>query len=123
MRTSSDSVPIVLTPAAFVLMLLGQTSYERLLDAWMVKYLEPWIGATAAPVAERCLAVAVADSASLYIVGGLYFYLRRNLAAQSGPLPRGSSRQTVRIPARRDVWLYDAICRIFLGRRDRIRLQ
>jgi hypothetical protein len=28
-----------------------------------------------------------------------------------------------RIPAQRDVWLYDAICRIFLGRWDRIRLQ
>jgi hypothetical protein len=95
MRTSSDSFPIVVTLAAFVLMFLAQTSYERLVDAWMAQHLEPWIGATAAQVAERFLAVAIAGSASLYIVGGLYFYLRRNLAAQSGPIQHGSSRQTV----------------------------
>jgi hypothetical protein len=115
MRTSSDSFPIVLTLAAFVLMFLGQSTYERLLDAWIVGQLAPWLGVTQAEVAERISAVAVAGAVSLYVTGGLYFYLRRQFARQSARTPQ--------ISMQRDVWLYDAICRIFLGRWDQISLK
>jgi hypothetical protein len=110
MRTSSDRLPIVLTLTAFVLMFLGQSSYQRLLEAWMVEQLEPWLGAAQAQVAERFSAVAVAGALSLYVTGGLYLRLRREFAGRS------------QMPAQRDAWLYDAICRIFLGRWEHIPL-
>jgi hypothetical protein len=59
MRTSSDRFPIVLTLAAFVLMFLGQASYERLVDALIVGRLAPWLSAAEAQVVERFSAVAV----------------------------------------------------------------
>ena len=120
MRTSSDSFPIVLALAAFVLMFLGQSTYERLVDAWIVGQLEPWLGGTRAEVVERLSAVAVAGAISLYVTGGLYFYLRREFAGQSARMSDGSIKQPSPIHARRDVWLYDAICRIFLGGWDQI---
>jgi hypothetical protein len=123
MRTSSDSVPVVLTLSAFVLMFLGQSGYERLVDALIVRELAPWLGATAAEVIERFSAVALAAAMSLYVVAALYFYLKREFARQSAPTPNGSIKPAAPIPAQRDVWLYEAICRIFLGRWDRIALQ
>src|ERR1700736_723876 len=97
MRTSSDSFPIVLTLAAFVLMFLGQSTYERLLDAWIVGQLAPWLCVTQAEAAVRLSAVAVAGGAFLYVTEGLYFYLRRQFARQSARTPQ--------ISMQRDVWL------------------
>src|ERR1700722_12296850 len=87
MRTSSDSFPIVLTLVAFVLMFLGQSTFERLFDAWIAGELEPWLGEAPAQVIERLSAVAVAGAISLYVTGGLYFHLRREFAGQSAPSP------------------------------------
>jgi hypothetical protein len=122
-RRSSDSFPIILTLAAFVLMFLGQASYERLADGWMAQRLEPWLGAPAAELIERFFTVALAGAGALYVVGGLYFYARREFAAPSRPTPDRSRPTAAAARAQRDVWLYDAICRIFLGRWEPIPLQ
>jgi hypothetical protein len=121
MRTSSDSFPIVLALAAFVLMFLGLSGYEMLVEGWVARQIAPWLGGIEAEVAERLAAVAVAGAVSLYVTGGLYFYVRRELARQSAQAAHGPTRQPA--PPRRDVWLYDAICRIFLGRWDPIALK
>jgi hypothetical protein len=121
MRTSSDSFPIVLALAAFVLMFLGLSGYEMLVEGWVAPQIAPWLGGIEAEVVERLAAVAVAGAVSLYVTGGLYFYLRRELARQSAQGANGPTRPPA--PPRRDVWLYDAICRIFLGRWDLIALQ
>jgi hypothetical protein len=76
MRTS-DSFPVVLALAAFVLMFLGQSTYERLLDAWIVGHVAPRFGGIAAEVLERLSAVAVAAAFAIYVTGGLYVHLRR----------------------------------------------
>jgi hypothetical protein len=123
MRTSSDSFPIVLALAAFVLMFLGQSTYEMLVEGWVAQQIAPWLGGIEAEVVERLSAVAVAGAVSLYVTGGLYFYLRREFARQSTRTASGSTRQPAPTPPRRDVWLYDAICRIFLGRWDPIALK
>jgi hypothetical protein len=123
MRTSSDSFPIVLALAAFVLMFLGQSGYERLVDAWLMGQLEPWLGAAQAQVAERFSAVVVAGAVALYVTGGLYLHLRREFARQAARIQDGTAKPARQLPARRDVWLHDAICRIFLGRWDQIRLK
>ncbi len=123
MRTSSDSFPIVLTLAAFVLMFLGQSGYESLVDALIVRELEPWLDATQAEMVERFSAVAVAGALSLCVIGLLYCYLRREFARQSGRASNGSIKQAAPMRVRRDVWLYDAVCRIFLGRWDPIALK
>jgi hypothetical protein len=123
MRTSSDSFPIILTLTAFVLMFLGQSAYERLVDAWVAEQLEPWLGATAAEVAERFSAVAVAGIVSVGITAGLYCYLRREFVRQFERMSQGSITHAPWGRAQRDVWLYDAICRIFLGSWDRISLR
>jgi hypothetical protein len=123
MRTSSDSFPIVLALAAFVLMFLGQSTYERLVDAWIAPQLAPWLGGMEAQLVERLSAVAVAGAVSLYVTGGLYFYLRRQFARQSARTANGSIKQLARIAPQRDVWLYDAICRIFLGHWNQIALK
>ena len=123
MRTSSDSFPIVLALTAFVLMFLGQAGYENLIGALIVRQLAPALGATAAELVERFSAVAVAGALALYVVAGLYFYLRRQLTEQ---LAQPSNRAEALAPQhrpQRDVWLYDAICRIFLGRWDTIELK
>ena len=117
MRTS-DSFPVVLALAAFVLMFLGQSSYERLLDAWVVGHVAPRFGGIAAELLERLSAVAVAAAFALCVTGGLYFHLRREFAGAMGSISPAAP-----IRAQRDVWLYDAICRIFLGRWDPIALQ
>jgi hypothetical protein len=126
MRTSSDSFPVILVLAAFVLMFLGQSTYEWLVGAWMVQQLGPWLGVTQAEAAERLTAVAIAGVVSLYVTAGLYFYLRREIAGQFERMSNGSSRSgkpPPPIPARRDVWLYDAICRIFSGHWDQVALK
>ena len=123
MRTSSDSFPFVLALAAFVLMFLGQATYERLLDALIVEQVEPWFGGIAAEVIERLSAVAVAGALALYVTGGLYFHLRREFARRSARMADGSVKPAAPTRAQRDVWLYDAICRIFLGRWDPIALK
>jgi hypothetical protein len=123
MRKSSDSFPIILALAAFVLMFLGQSTYERLLDAWIVEQLEPWLGTTEAEMVERFSALTIAGAISLYVIGGLYFYLRREFAGQLARSSNGSIRQNSQTRAQRDVWLYDAICRIFLGRWEQFHLK
>jgi hypothetical protein len=123
MRTSSDSFPIVVALAAFVLMFLGQAAYERLVEAWILGQLAPWLGATEAEVVERFSAMAVAGTASLYVTGGLYFYLRREFDRQLAQTATGSIKLLSQMQARRDVWLYDAICRIFVGRWELIALK
>jgi len=123
MRTSSDSFPIVLALAAFVLMFLGLSGYEMLVEGWVAQQIAPWLGGIEAEVVERLAAVAVAGAVALYVTGGLYFYLRRELARQSAQAANGPTRPPAPTPPRRDVWLYDAICRIFLGRWDLIALQ
>jgi len=122
MRTS-DSFPVGLALTAFVLMFLGQSTYERLLAAWIVGHVAPRFGGIAAEVVERFSAVAVAGALALYVTGGLYFHLRREFAAQSAAKSNGSIDPAAPIRAQRDVWLYDAICRIFLGRWDPIALK
>jgi hypothetical protein len=123
MRTSSDSFAIVLALAAFVLMFLGQAAYERLVEAWILEQLAPWLGTTEAEVVERFSAMAVAGTVSLYVTGGLYFYLRREFNRQFAQTATGSIKLPSQIQARRDVWLYDAICRIFVGRWELIALK
>jgi hypothetical protein len=123
MRRSSDSFPIVLALAAFVLMFLGQASYQRLADGWMAQRLEPWVDPAAAELIERFFTVAVAGIVAFSIIGGLYFHLRRQFAASSRRGPEPTRQPAARTNAQRDVWLYDAICRIFLGRWDPIPLQ
>ena len=71
MRTSSDSVPIVLILTAFVLMFIGEASYERLAEAWLLARIEPWLGAGAAEVVERFAALAVTGAISLYVTAAL----------------------------------------------------
>jgi hypothetical protein len=135
MRTSSDSFPIVLALAAFVLMFLGQSTYQMLVEGWLVRQVTPWLGGIEAQVVERLTAVAVAGTLSLYVTGALYFYLRREFARQFAP-PAGASRagdppepadastaRRARVEPQRDVWLHDAICRIFLGRWEPIALK
>jgi hypothetical protein len=121
MRTSSDGFPIVLALAAFVLMFLGQSTYEMLVEGWVAQQIAPWLGGLGAEVVQRLAAVAVAGAVSLYVTGGLYCYLRRQFARQAAHMANGSTRPQV--PPRRDVWLYDAICRIFLGRWDLIAMK
>jgi hypothetical protein len=123
MRASSDGFPIALALAAFVLMFLGQSTYEMLVEGWVAQHLAPWLGGIAAEVVERLAAVAVAATLSLYVTAALYFYLRREFARQAARTAKGSGQQPLPIRPRRDVWLYEAICRIFLGRWDRIALK
>jgi hypothetical protein len=123
MRTTSDSFPIVVALSAFVLMFLGQSTYEMLVEGWLVQQIAPWLGGLEAEVVERLSAVALAGAGSLYVTGGLYFYLRRQLARQSTETTKGSARRPSGMQPRRDVWLYDAVCRIFLGRWDLIALK
>jgi hypothetical protein len=104
-------------------MFLGQASYERLADGWMAQGPEPQLGAAAAALVERFFTVALAGAIALYVVGGLYFYLRCAFAAPSRPAPEQPRRQAAGTGAQRDVWLYDAICRIFLGKWEPIPLQ
>ena len=119
MRTSSDSVPIVLILTAFVLMFIGEASYERLAEAWLLAHIEPWLGAGAARLVERFAALAVAGAISLYVTAALYLHLRRQFAGEAAQLAHRSAAR----PPQRDVWLYDAICRIFLGRWEAISLR
>jgi hypothetical protein len=128
MRTSSDSFPIVLALVAFVLMFLGQSTYQMLVEGWLVRQVTPWLGGMEAQVVERLSAVAVAGTLALYVIGALYFHLRREFARQLAP-PAGaqpahaSAARRPPVEPRRDVWLHDAICRIFLGRWDPIALK
>jgi hypothetical protein len=118
-RTSPDSVPIVLILSAFVLMFVGETTYERLAEAFILERIKPWLGAGAAQVVERFFALAVAGALSLGVIAALYLHLRRQFArAAAQPANRSPPRRP-----QRDVWPYDAICRIFLGRWEAIALK
>ena len=99
MRTSSDSFPFVLALAAFVLMFLGQATYERLLDALIVEQVEPWFGGIAAEVIERLSAVAVAGALALYVTGGLYLTCGGNSPGGPPAWPTDRSNR-LRRPAR-----------------------
>jgi hypothetical protein len=123
MRTSSDSFPVALTLTAFVLMFLGQSALERVAEAWAVDALEPWLGAVPALVAVRLFEVLLAAAIALYAVVALYFRAQRELTAQAAQSADASTRRAWLVRPQRDVWLYDAICRIFLGRWDQIRLK
>jgi hypothetical protein len=123
MRTSSDGFPIALALAAFVLMFLGQSTYEMLVEGWVAQHMAPWLSGIEAEVVERLAAVAVAGTLSLYVTAALYFHLRREFARQAAQMANGSGKQPASIRPRRDVWLYEAICRIFLGRWDLIALK
>jgi hypothetical protein len=124
-RRSSDGFPIVVTLVSFVLMFLGQTVYERLAYDWILGELAAWIDTAQAELIEKISAVAVPAGVSLLLVWGFYVYAKRELTRQA-------ERDALR-PKRpayeeqegvgRDVWLYDAICRIFLGRWDKIPLR
>jgi hypothetical protein len=81
-----------------------------------VRQIEPWLGSTAAEVVERLSATAAAAALALYVTGGLYRYLQRELAAQLAGMSNGSIGPATPVRAQRVVWLYDATCRIFLGR-------
>jgi hypothetical protein len=122
MWNSSDSFPVALTLTAFVLMFLGQAGLERLAEAWMVDALAPLIGESAALMAIRLIIVMLAAGIALYAVIGLYFRAQRELGAQSASAAENTRRQALLRP-QRDVWLYDAVCRIFLGRWDQIGLK
>jgi hypothetical protein len=115
----SDSIPIVLILTAFVLMFVGERGYERLAEAWVLGQIEPRLSASEAEVVNRFFALAVAALLSVYVTAGLYLRLRRNFARQVARIESGA---LARRP-RRDVWLYDAICRIFLGRWEPIALK
>jgi hypothetical protein len=119
MRTPSDGFPIALALAAFVLMFLGQSTYEMLVEGWVAQHLAPWLSGIEAQLVERLAAVAVAATLSLYVTAALYFYLRREFARQA----KGSRQQPAPMRPRRDVWLYEAVCRIVLGRWDLIALK
>src|SRR5258708_25246989 len=86
-RRSSDSFPIILTLAAFVLMFLGQAGYERLADGWMAQRLEPWLGAPAARFVGRVFTVPPPRPRPLYILGGAFFFSPREIAPPSPPPP------------------------------------
>jgi hypothetical protein len=119
MRNSPDSIPIVLILTAFMLMFLGEASYQRLAETWILARVEPYLSASEAEVVERFSALAVAGLLALWVTAGLYLHLRRRFAQQLARLAAG-------LPAtrpQRDVWLYDAICRIFLGRWEAINLK
>src|SRR3974390_3166898 len=107
MRTSSDSFPVALTLTAFVLMFLGQSAAERVAEAWVVSALEPRLGASAALVVERALAVALAGGIALYAVATAYSRARREVAAQAAQ--SASTKRALLARPQRDVWLYDAI--------------
>jgi hypothetical protein len=123
MRASSDGFPIALGLAAFVLMFLGQSTYEMLVAGWVAQHIAPWLGGIEAEVVDRLAAVAVSGALSLYVTAGLYFYLRREFARQAARTANGPTKPPAPTQPRRDVWLHDAICRIFLGRWDLIALK
>jgi len=123
MRTSSDSFPVALTLTAFVLMFLGQSASEHVAEAWVVGLLEPWLGASAALVVERLLALMLAAGIALYAVAALYSRAQREFVAQAAHSADPAIKRALLAHPPRDVWLYDAICRIFLGRWDQIRLK
>jgi hypothetical protein len=123
MRKSSDGFAIVLLVIGFALVFICQTVYERLLTDWILRQLEPWMGSLPAEVLQRFSALAVPVLAALLLLLGIYRYIRRDFVRQLEAVriaSRNGREDRVRGP--RDVWLYDAICRIFLGRWDKIPL-
>ncbi len=98
MRNSPDSIPVVLVLTAFVLMFLGETSYQRLAETWILVRIEPYLSASEAEWAERFSALAVAGLLSLWVTAGLYLHLRRRFAQQ---LARVAAGLPARPPAAR----------------------
>ncbi|HLH96884.1 MAG TPA: hypothetical protein VKW08_17370 [Xanthobacteraceae bacterium] len=124
MRATSDSFPVALTLTAFVLMFLGQSTYEQVAEAWIIAALDPWLGGAAALLAERLVAVTLTAGIAVCAVSALYFRALRELGAAQAPRNADSAtKPDVRPCPQRDVWLYDAICRIFLGRWEHIGLK
>jgi hypothetical protein len=121
MRTSSDGFPVALALTAFVLMFLGQSALTDQAEGWIVSELTPRLGDDRALLVVRLLLVTLAATIALCAVVGLYFRARRELAGEVAHAA-GANRRTPLRP-HRDVWLYDAICRIFLGRWDQIALK
>jgi hypothetical protein len=125
MRKLPDGFPIVVTLVAFVLVALGNDIFEKLFSNVILHQLQPRLGAAPAELIERLSSIAVPSLIALGVIWGLFGYTRRALAlqpARPAPAPEkkvraGQNRAT------RDVWLYDAICRIFLGRWDKIPLK
>jgi hypothetical protein len=125
MRKSSDGFPIVVTLVAFVLMFLGRAVYERLAYDWIMRQLAPWIDAAQAQLIERISAIAVPAAIALLVMRGFYLYARLEFirqAERAARRPRKNAWQD-QDGVERDVWLYDAVCRIFLGRWDEIPLK
>jgi hypothetical protein len=120
MRRSSDRLPIVLTLAAFVLLFIAESANERLAEGWVLTQIEPWVSDAAGELLERFLALALAGLLILYVLWTVYRYARREFAWRLEQPAQPAAR---RVRPQRDVWLYDAICRIFLGRWDNIPLK
>jgi hypothetical protein len=123
MRKSSDGFVIVLMAVGFALVFVCQTIYERLLTDWILRQLDPWVGSLPAEVLQRFSALVVPVLAVLFLMLGTYRYTRRELARglETARVASKNGRGD-RIRGARDVWLHDAICRIFLGRWDKIPL-
>jgi hypothetical protein len=123
MRKSSDGFPIVVALVALVLMFFGQTVYERLAADWVMDELASFVDPAEAILVERISVVLLPGIASLWLLIGVYRYAWREFSRQA----ELSALRTKMRPAweehpgvERDVWLYDAVCRIFLGRWEKI---
>jgi hypothetical protein len=118
MRKSSDGFPIVVTLVAFVLMFLGQDVYQRLAYDWITRQLERWTGAAQAELVERISAIAVPAVVALLVIRGFYVYAKREFTRQAERAAHRTKKAAWEDQdgVERDVWLYDAVCRIFLGR-------
>jgi hypothetical protein len=126
---SPDGFPIALTLFCAALYGLGQTAYERLAQDVIVQQLTPWIGSLPSGVLERATAVVFPAIMALGVVIALFRHLDRSLQRRLGRVIEAATRTAIRkaadkqARAQRDVWLYDAICRIYLGRWDRLGLR
>jgi hypothetical protein len=108
-----------------VLMLFGQTVYERLAVDWIFGRLSAWIEPPQAELLEKTSAVVLPAGLAALLVWGFYGYAKRELARQAERAALRPKRPAFEEQegVDRDVWLYDAICRIFLGRWDKIPLR
>jgi hypothetical protein len=118
MRKSSDGFPIVVTLVAFVLMFLGQDVYERLAFDWIMRQLAPRMGPAQAELVERVSAIALPALVALLVIRGFYLYAMREFTRQAERAAHRTKKSAWEDQdgVERDIWLYDAVCRIFLGR-------
>jgi hypothetical protein len=123
MRQSSDSFPIIVALTAAVLMFFGQNVYERVAADWIIGELTPWIDPPAAMLIERISMVVLSGLISLGLLIGVYRYAWREFSRQADLAGLRAKQRPAwedQPGVERDVWLYDAVCRIFLGRWDKI---